>query len=545
MRVSVVSLRFVVSFVLAGALAACSREHWTDARGMHPWTVPGVLRVGVASMPNTLDPVLRTQYLELFFSRFIFDPLIATSVDGSLEPKLAREVPTSRNGGISADGRTITYHLRSGVRWQDGAAFTSADVRFTYLAYMNSRNNVTQRSGYEEIARIDTPDSLTAIVHLKYASAPFVREFTTQGGVIPRHAFENAGALNTAGFNAAPIGTGPFKVVRWKRGDRIELVANDEYFLGKPRLRRVVIRFFPDENAAANELRTHDIDWLWGASTVAYRRLRDVATLHSMLERANAFYGVEINGSHPPLDDVRVREAISSAIDRETLVSKIAFGAATVANADLPSFLWTHDPKLIGQRYDRAAALALFAHAGWHANAGGALERAGRPLALTMVFVSGNATSQAAAVQVQSQLRAIGIAIALKSVDPNQLFAPYGSGGVLARGAYDLDWSGFFETDDPDDHVLFACAERPPNGFNFARLCDPELDAAERDAQSTNDRARRKAAYARVERLVASDVPYAFVWWPLMPQIFDTDFKGYEVRPGFRSTSPELWSIGT
>ena len=162
-----------------------------------------------------------------------------------------------------------------------------------------------------------------------------------------------------------------------------------------------------------------------------------------------------------------------------------------------------------------------------------------------MVFASGNATSQAAAIQVQSQLRALGVAVALKPVDPNRLFAPYGSGGVLARGDFDLEWSGFFESDDPDDHVLFTCAERPPNGFNFSRLCDSRVDAAERDALTTYDRSERKAAYSRVERLLADDVPYAFVWWPLLPQIFDTDFKGYEVRPGYRSTNPQSWSIGS
>ncbi len=529
--------------LLASGGAGCARP--AVPVGVHTWTEPGTLRIALTQMPNSLDPVLRTELLELFLAQFVFDPLIATRADGTLEPKLARVVPSFANGGISLDGLTFTYHLRPRVRWHDGKPFSSADVRFTYLAYMNANNNVTTRTGYEDIARVETPDALTVVVHLKRKSAPFLREFTTQGGVIPAHAFANPGTLNTSSFNAAPIGTGPFKLVTWRRGDRIEWVANDDYYLGKPKIRRVVGRFTSDENVAENQLRTHDVDWLWGASTVAYRRLQDVPTLHAALIHYNAFFGVMMNGARPPLGDRHVRQAVSAALDRQLLARKVAFGAASVADADLPSFLWTHDPSFQGQRFDPALARRLLREAGYAPGSGGTLQKGGKPLALSMVFGTGSATAQAVAVQVQAMLRAVGIAVTLKAFDPNQLFAPYGSNGVLSGGNYDLNWSGFFQTDDPDDATTFVCRNRPPHGFNYARYCNQAFDAAQRLATSTYDNVGRKRAYATVERLIATDAPWAFVWWPLLPQIYDTDFKGYEVRPGYQSLDPQTWSIGT
>lgn len=530
-----------VPTIVALIMTAACTSHAPPPR-RHAWTVPGTLRIGMSQMPNSLDPVLRTLLAEAFLSQFVFDPLVATRVDGVLEPKLATAVPTQANGGISRDGLTITYRLRPHVRWHDGVPFTSTDVRFTYLAYTNPNNNVSLRTGYEDIARVDTPDALTVVVHLARKSSPFVQQFTDR--IIPAHAFAGPGALNTAAFNEAPIGTGPFKIVRWQRGDRIEYVANDHYAFGRPKIRKIVVSFLPNEIAAGNALRAHGIDWLWAPSTLTYHRLREVPTLHSALILSNAFFGVMMNLAHPPLDDRRIRQAISAAIDRDELVKKVAFGAAQAADADQPSFLWTHDPTFHGQRYDLARARMLLRKAGWSRRSGTMLEKNGKPLALLMVFSSGNPTAEAVAVQVQARLHDLGIAVELKSAAPNVLFAPYAQNGIDARGAFDLNLSQFYQSDDPDNQTTFTCNNIPPHGFNFARYCNPAFDAAEAVATSSYDPAARKRAYARVERLIADDAPWAFVWWPRLPQIYDTDFAGYEERPGSQSLDPQKWSIG-
>lgn len=537
----------LTSLGAAVGLAACAHgpeAAGVDASGAHPWTQRGVLRIEMTSLPNTLDPVLRTQLAETFVGRFMFDPLVETRPDGTIEAKLARVVPTRQNGGISSDGKTVTYHLRPGVRWHDGTPFTSADVRFTAAAYMDSRNNASIRDGFDRVQRIDTPNPLTAVVHLAAPYTPFVRQFETTGRVVPAHVFASSGALNSAPFNAAPIGTGPFKFERWLRGDRLELVANDAYYLGRPNIRRVVVRFVPNDSTAINALLTHEVDWLWNASPFAYRRLRTVPTLHVAPIAANAVHGLEMNVTQPPLDDARVRRAISYAVDRVALVRNVAFGSTTAADADLPAFMRRGAGAGTGQGYDPSAARASLDRAGWRI-VNGERTKGGRALAFTLVYPAGNVTSAAEVVQIQSMLRALGISVVAKAFDPNQLFAPAQMGGVLEGGKFELDLSGYFQTDDPDDSALFSCANRAPRGANVSRYCSRRFETLTAQAIATPDGPKRDALYGQIERTLADDAPWAFVWWPHTLQIYDTDFKNYEVTPGRQSLDPQNWSIGT
>ena len=146
-----------------------------------------------------------------------------------------------QNGGISKDGLTITYHLRHGVRWHDGAPFDSGDVKFTWQAIMNPRNNVVSRRGYDQVASVDTPDDYTVVFHMKRFFAPAIDtifgESDTPYRILPRaSARERIPISIRSPFNSAPVGTGPYRFVRWLRGDRIVLAANPAYFRGAPKI---------------------------------------------------------------------------------------------------------------------------------------------------------------------------------------------------------------------------------------------------------------------------------------------------------------------
>src|ERR1700733_3338489 len=154
---------------------ACTRVTPDSATGAvrHAWTVPNTLRIVSGNVPRTLNPILATQTVEAAIARLTTDILVSADPHGNLVPKLARDVPTRANGGISADGLTITYHLRNGVLWQDGAPFTSRDVKFSYDAIMNPANDVISRHGYDDVRSIETPDALTVRFHLLKPFAPF------------------------------------------------------------------------------------------------------------------------------------------------------------------------------------------------------------------------------------------------------------------------------------------------------------------------------------------------------------------------------------
>jgi peptide/nickel transport system substrate-binding protein len=508
----------------------------TPVAASNAWTVPGTLRIGTNDAPNSLNPILETITVELLAAQLMFDTLVYSLPDGTVEPDLAAVVPTQANGGISADGRTITYHLRHGVRWHDGARFTSADVAFTQAATMDPANNVTVRQPNDRVVRLETPDPYTVVVHLAHPYAPFVVEWNSVG-ILPAHLLAHQATINHAPFNAAPIGTGAFRFVRWERGRELVLAANDDYFDGRPKLRTVVISFLPNESAAAIALRTHQIDWLFEPTTSALQQLGNDGALRIERFDAVTFQGIALNITRPKLADLRVRQAISLAIDRRALVDTLLHGYATPATADIPPFLWAHDPTLRAP-FDPAAANAMLDAAGWHRGADGVRARDGHPLSLEYVYWTGLPSIAAIAVQVQAQLRAVGIDVSLRGYDVSLLFA---HDGPYARGAFDLGFVQFFNYDDPDGSLFFSCAARAPAGFNYAGWCSPAYERLSQAALASSDRTARRAIYAQLERILLADVPMVFLDYPVDTEAVNSDLTGFRDRDTYGR--PVRWSI--
>ena len=199
------------------ALAACERTSpplAPGARGVrHAWIVPNVLRIGIQASPDTLQPLLTSDTTDKMIGRLMFDPLVSVDASGKhAVPVLAARVPTLANGDIARDGRSITYRLRHGVRWQDGAPFTSRDVAFSWRAILNPANNVSSRGGYDLVTSVATPDAYTAVFHLKERYAPAVdtlfAESDTPMFIVPEHLLGRPPNVNAAAFNVAPIGHG-------------------------------------------------------------------------------------------------------------------------------------------------------------------------------------------------------------------------------------------------------------------------------------------------------------------------------------------------
>ncbi len=520
--------------ILALALLCATRAGAQPAR--HAWTIPGTLRIGAINSPNSLNPVFEAVTVELLLARLMFDTLVYTRPDGTIEPDLASVVPAQANGGISRDGRTITYHLRHGVRWHDGAPFTSADVAFTQRAIANPANDVTVRQPNDRVVRLDTPDAYTVVVHLARPYSPFVAEWMTTG-VLPAHLLARTADFNHDPFNAAPVGTGAFRFVRWERGREIVLAANDDYFDGRPGLRRIVITILPSEPAAAIALRTHQIDWLYQPSVDGLRQLTGDGDLRVERFDAMTFQAIVLNLTRPALADVRVRRAISLAIDRRELVDKLLRGFASPAAGDIPNFMWARDPALRAP-FDPSAADALLDAAGWARGPDGIRARDGERLSLTYVFWSGQPILGAFAVQIQAQLRDVGIDLQLRSYDASLLFA---HDGPYARGDFDLGYVQFWNFNDPDDALFFSCANRAPAGFNYARWCSPAYERLQAAGIASFDRATRRTAYGEIERLLLADVPAVFLDYPVDAEAVTTDLRGF--RDGDTFGRPFRWTL--
>ncbi len=527
-------------------LAGCGARSDTPAPpspavdGRRPWTVPDTLRIGTGLVPRTLNPVLETQTVESSIDRLFSDILVTVDAHGDFVPDLASEVPTIANGGISADGLTVRYKLREHVTWHDGAPFTSADVKFTYAAIMNPDNDIISRHGYDVVKRVDTPDAHTVIFHLKHRFSPFVAtvfgESDSPYGVLPAHLLAKEKSINDVPFNSLPIGTGPFRVVRWERGNQIELTRYDKFFLGKPKLKSIIIKLIPDENTEITQLQTHEIDWFFEVSVNAYKALRRMSTNDAriVLTPINGYEGVMFNTGKGPTKDVRIRRAIQLALDKTSLVHSLTFGAADVATQDLPSFLWAYDHRLRPTRYDPAQAKALLAAAGY-----GPAHR----LSLELYFEQSAALNKTLSVQIQSLLAPLGIDVHTHAQLSSLIYAGYGANGTLSRGKYDIALYTWIAGIDPDDSSQFTCANIPPGGYNQSYFCNPAMDAAQNVALETYDRPGRTAAYARIGRALEDGVPLDFLWWPKQVQAINPDLRGFDPNPVVETWNAWQWSI--
>src|SRR5579864_6432705 len=238
--------------------------------------VTGVLRYAEIAEPDSLSTLLSTQVVTVDLSYLMFSYFFNVDDHNNFVPEIATVVPTLANGGISSDGKTITYHLRRGVRWQDGAPLTSRDIVFTFQAIMNPRNNVQVRTGYDQIANVEAKDDYTVVVHMKSVFSPIVAYFMgVQGGfsILPEHLLSQYPDLNHVAWNSAPIGSGPFKFKEWLHGDHITVEANPLYWRGPPHLKQITFHVVSDTNTIVTELQTHEIDAWFRADPAKYGQL--------------------------------------------------------------------------------------------------------------------------------------------------------------------------------------------------------------------------------------------------------------------------------
>lgn len=520
------------------AAAGCTRAPTGASSGRQAWTVPGVLRIAERQDPDNLNLLLGTQTVDIDLSAFWGAYLFRWSDRNALVPELATRVPTLANGGISRDGLRIIYHLRRNVKWQDGSPFDADDVIFTWHAMLNPRNLIASRVGYDVIAGIDRIGPTTIVVHLKHPFAPFVATFFGPANhpdvILPRHVLARYPDINRVAFNTAPIGTGPFRIVSYEQGQRIEMVANDNYWRGPPRLRRIDFRIVPNDNTMLLMLQSHGIDFYYRASETLVPTLRSVRGTRLVLTPYDRFTDIGLNAGTPGLNDVRVRRALAYGIDRKALIDKVMHGMAVPGYTNHPPFSWVYAADAVRYPYDPRRAAALLAAAGVKPGS----------LHLELVSFTGSGTVSSAEALIQSLWGRLGVDVAIKNFPSGQLYATVGSGGIEQSGKFDAVIENWQNGADPDDSLLLMCSMAPPAGWNIYHFCSPQLDAAERIALSSNDPAVRRSQYSTIQKIVAEQLPFIVLWYQMEVDAINTDFHGY--RPAHAITpfwNSWEWSI--
>lgn len=539
-------VRHIIAILAAaGVLAGCSHIGAGGAGSKHAWTIPGEFRWADGEDVDNLNPLLSTETLVNDLSAFTMGYFFKFDDRDRPVPDLCLEVPTQANHLISADGKTMIFRLRHGVVWHDGAPFTSADVAFTIKLILDPKTNVLTRDGWDRIASVETPDAYTVRLHLKKPYAPFIDRFFTPVGnpaILPQHLLAGKD-INKAAYNALPVGLGPFRYVRWSRGNEVVMERFDRWWGGKPKLGRVVFKVVPDSNTVASELRTHEIDAFVRVPASQWVDVAAIADTKTVRHPLNAYGHLDFNLRNPILADVRVRRALVYAFDKVTIWRKVYRENGWVDWTPLARSSWAYDARAPRYAYNLQRAAALLDSAGWRMGPDGVRHSGQTALRLTLAGTVGNPGLDATVLVMQSAYKQIGVALDYKRYQTNQMFASYAAGGIVANRKYDLAIYAWSLAPDPSLKNLIACSSISPNGQNYMAYCNPRVDELLAQADGRYDRASRKRTLIEVQELLGRDVPFTVVTLRAGNVTYNDDLRGFNPGPSMDFWNPQDLSI--
>lgn len=523
--------------LVAASLAACSKVQNGAGRSgpsaavrENASTIPHTLRIGDTLDISSLNPHLDTPAPVGFMGELAMAWLVRYGPDNRPIPELATQVPTKRNHLISTDGRTIVWHLRKGVKWSDGAPFDADDVVFSTNVVNNPRNNEPGRDGWDLITKIDEPDKYTVVFHLKKPYSAFLPTFFGSAGanacILPRHLLGKLADINTAAYNSKPVGIGPFRFVKWVRGDRVELEANPYYWRGMPKLKKIVYKFLPDRNTLLTQLRTGEVD-LWPYVGLGfYERVAALPNVKTIHGPGYYFQHLDFNGARTLFADKPLRAALRLALDRRNLRDKIQHGLGALQEGPITpvSPLYTALPRI---PFDLRKAQALLDADGWRRGADGVRAKNGRRLAFDFAVGSGQPDVDQQIELIRSTWQQLGAQINVRHIAPALIFAPYQDGGVVYAGKFDVITFAWQVTPDGDLSGLYGCTQMPPNGQNDLRYCNPKTEALLRASKNAYDESERRPLLAAIQKQVIADVAGIVLWIREDVYSYNRDLTGW------------------
>jgi peptide/nickel transport system substrate-binding protein len=466
----------------------------------------GELRVLLPGEPKRLDPNSAGDELALIVAPNLYNPLVAMDSDGRLLPDLARAWE------VSDGGRTYTFHLREKVVWHDGKPFGSDDVRFTF-EWLKTHPALSQEA-IRHIARIETPDDLTAVVRLAEPWAPFLPTLAWNGGyMLPRHA--------PPGPDARPVGTGPFRFGSWQKGRRLVLEANRRFHRPGPFLDRVIYIPLPDSERAAQAIVRGEADTT--VTRVPYDRLpllqRTSGVRVVTVSNSSRFY-LAFNLTRPPFGDHRVREAINRALDRSEIVRRSLFGyGAPALGFYTPSVGWAYNGEAHVPPYDPGLARTLLRAAG-----------PPRPLREVELLIISLSPMTEMARLIREDLDRVGLPVRIVEVPVTEWLER-----VIRSRDYDMTILAGMQGPDPENlRLRFGSASPTGPGApgGIPGYASRELDAALAAGAASVDLQQRARAYFRVQSILARDLPIAPIAEGVQATVFRSHVRGLAQAEG-------------
>ncbi|HEY7820796.1 MAG TPA: peptide ABC transporter substrate-binding protein, partial [Vicinamibacteria bacterium] len=419
-------------------------------------------------------------------------------------PVLAEVVPSPENGLVRVleDGRLeVTWKLRSGIRWHDGEPFTSRDVAFTVETINDPAYNPESTEGFDLIESVVTPDETTAVVTYRRIYAAYQDQFWR--GALPRHVLDGKDLNAFPEYDRKPIGTGPYQVEEWRTGEYLLLTRNEDYWRGAPAIEKLLFRFLPSSNTRMNQLRSGEVQVVDNVPLDKVDELEGIPGVEVSRTMGNSYAHVALNLREvPPFRDLRVRQAIAHAIDREAIARDVLGGVVKVVDSVIQPMSWAYHHGIKLYEYDPTRAKALLREAGFEDRDGdGIVEKDGVPLAFPGTTRSGHAEWEMVLQVIQAQLKAVGIAVEIRNYEPTML------GELWFGGKLPFFLSAWTLPADPEITLFYASDRTPPRGRNIYYYENEELTRILYASDQTVDREARKKLLFEAQEILAREVP--------------------------------------
>lgn len=477
-----------------------------------------------------LNPLLASDSASSDINAQIYNGLVKYDKDIKIVGDLAD------HWDVTDQGKTLTFHLRRDVKWHDGVPFTSDDVLFTYRKLIDPKTRTPFASDYLQVKKAETLGPYIFRVHYDKPFAPAVESWGM--GIIAKHVYEKDD-INSSPANKHPIGTGPFIFHSWKTDEKIELTANPNYFEGRPYFDRFIYRIIPDLSVEFLELRQGSLSMM-SPTPDQYNGYSEFFQQYNKFKYPAFRYDyMAFNLKNSLFQDVRVRKAIAHAINKSEIIAGVYEGLAVSATGPFPPASWAFNPEVPDMKYDPEEAKRLLKEAGWADHDGdGILDKDGKKFTFTLILNQGNTIRESIAQIIQNNLKTLGIDVTIRVLEWSVFIQKY-----IDEQQFDACILAWNLSRDPDCETIWHSSEIGKAKYNFVSYKNPEVDKLLIEGRQTFDQSKRQKIYRRIHALIANDVPYVFIAYPMSLPVVHKKILGVELAPAGLGWNFNKWYV--